>query len=226
MKPEKIQQRFNHVKTKEFTKIARKILPQFPQLATERMLIFLAPIGDILCGLAFGSSSDAKIFYVHKFLLPLYVPTEAVHVTFGERIRINGNEGWRSDDPNLIENLTDTIRREIPFFTNTSTITGALDFFKADIENGRPRVNSHELEALAYTFVKNGNYSSALESLADLKQRLQGDTIPWVVAQFNRAQLIEGKLLQNPEAALQQLEIWKAETFRKIGLEKYMGPRK
>lgn len=205
----------------EFTKIAKNLLPQFPQLAAERWIIFVSPVQDILCGLSFGGSLDINTFYLHKFILPLYVPTERIHVTFGERLKINGNEGWRTDDSRLIENLTDVIHREIPFLDIASTLTGCLNYLKASVNNGRPRVNSHELEALTYTLIKGGDYSTALESLAELERMLEGNTVPWVVKQRNRAQLIAGKLLQSPETALAQLEIWKTETIGKLGLEKY-----
>jgi hypothetical protein len=97
-----------------------------------------------------------------------------------------------------------------------------LDYLKKDVARTRPRANSHTLEALAYTLIKCGDYPSAQESLAELEQMLEGDTIPWVVAQLARVQLIKGKLLHNPGAASAQLEIWKAETIRKLELEKYV----
>lgn len=74
---------------------------------------------------------------------------------------------------------------------------------------------------ITYTLIKGGDYSTALESLAELERMLEGNTVPWVVKQRNRAQLIAGKLLQSPETALAQLEIWKTETIGKLGLEKY-----
>ncbi len=150
----------------------------------------------------------------------LFVPTDSVHGTIS--IRIGHAANWRAGNPNLLADLTAAIQKEaMPFLDDVATLAGVLNYLKGTIERGRPRVNSHTLEAYAYTLIKNGDYSSALESLAELKQMLEGDTIPWVVAQLNRAQLIEGKLLQNPEAALAQLEAWKDGTISKLGLEKY-----
>jgi len=208
------------LRANEFKKIAKELLSQFPQLASDRKMIFRSPIEDLLCGLSFGDSIDANAFYVSRFFMPLYVPTES---TFGERVRVSGNQGWRCNDPHLIENLADTIRRERSFLDRVSTLSGALDDLKSRIDRGRPRVNSHVLEAYACTLIKCGDYPSALESLAELKRMLEGDTIPWVVAQFDRAHFIELKLLQSPEAALAQMEAWKDETICKLGLEKYRG---
>jgi len=44
---------------------------------------------------------------------------------------------------------------------------------------------------------------------------------PWVLELKARAELVEEKFLQNPEAALAQLEAWKEETKRKLNLDKY-----
>jgi len=211
------------MKRNEFIKIGKQLLPQLPDFVVDKNLVFISPVENILRGLSFGGSVDANTFYVSKFFLPLYVPYEFVHDAFGERLRINGNQGWRNDDPNLIKNLIDTIHSEaIPFFNSVCALTGVLNYLKTNIDISGPRVNSHVLEAYAYTLIKFGGYSPARKSLAELKQMLKGDTVPWVMKQRSRAQLIEEKLSQNPEAALAQLEAWKAETVSKLGLEKYV----
>jgi hypothetical protein len=210
------------MKQREFKKIAKELLPHFPRFVTDRKLIFMSPIEDLLCGVSFGSSVDPGIFYVSKFFLPLYVPNEGIHETFGERLRINGDSGWRDDDPNLMQNLIQIIHLDaMPFLNNVSTLNGATSYLNTRVEITRPRTNSHTLEALAYTLIKTGDYSSALKSIAELKQMLEGNTVPWVIAQFNRVQLIKEKLLRNSGDALQQLEIWKAETIRNLKLEKF-----
>jgi hypothetical protein len=79
------------------------------------------------------------------------------------------------------------------------------------------------LEALAYTLVKCGDYSAALDALSELSQSLENETTPWIVAQRNRALLIEEKLLPKPETALDQLESWKAESVRNLKLEKILS---
>ena len=185
----------------------------------------MLPVGDILRGVFFFASVDANWFYLNEFFLPLFVPEDSVHGTYGKRI---GNAlNWRADNPNLLEDMHKVMRNEaIPFLHTISTLDGVLNYLKKQIEIGRPRVNSHLLEALAYTFIKCGDYPSALEALAEQKQRLEGKTIPWVVAQYARTKLIEEKLLENSEAALQQLEIWKAETICNLKLEKFCSSPK
>ncbi len=210
------------MKVKDFTKLWKQLLPQLPGFAIEKKLIFKSPVEDFLHGLYFESSADADRFYLSVFFLPLFVPRDSVSGTFGKRIGSGTN--WRAGNPNLFADLNTAIQNEaMPFLDNVFTLAGVLNYLKRTIESGRPRVNSHVLEAYAYTLIKSGDYSSALESLAELKQMLEGDSTPWVVAQFNRAQLIEEKLLPKPDAALAQLEAWKVETIGKLGLEKHVG---
>ena len=210
------------MKTKDITAIARKLLPSFPEFVVKGKLMFIPPVGDFLRGIYFEGSSDSKSFYLRVLYLPLFLPQEDVNFIHGERI---GNAlDWTTDNPNLLDDLRKTIcEKASPFLDSVSTLAGVLECVKWDVKSDWPRVNSHHLEELACVLIKSGDYSAALESLADLKQRLEKSTTQWVVKQRNRAQLIEEKLLQSPEAALQQLEIWKAETVRNLGLEKFLS---
>lgn len=194
-----------------------------PGFVMEKKVMFQAPVEDFLRGLYFESSADADRFYLSVFFMPLFVPDDSVHGTFGKRIGRDSN--WNANNPNLLADLTAAIQNEaLPFLDNVATLTEVVNYLRTNIDRGRPRVNSHVLEAYAYTLIKSGDYSSALESLAELKERLAASTIPWVMEQRNRAELVEGKLLQNPAAALAQLDAWTAETIGKLGLEKYREP--
>ncbi len=206
--------------TKQFTKIAKEFLPDLPGFVVDKKLVFKSPVDDVLRGLYFESSADANCFYLSVFFMPLFVPTDAVSGTGGKRI---GNAlNWRLDNPNLLADLRAAIHAEaIPFLDRVSTLAGVLDDLKATIERGRPRVNSHILEALAYTLIKAGDYSAALKALAEQQQLLEKATLPWVLELKARAELMEEKLLPKPEVALAQLEAWKSETVSKLGLEKY-----
>lgn len=210
------------MKAKEFAKIEKKLLPRLPGFTISGKLIFISPVGDVLRGIYFENSSGTNDFYVRALFLPLFVPQDEINFVHGHRLRRGKHELWHADDPNLIENLSETIQDSaIPFLEGISTLAGVLERVKCDVESDWPRVVSHHLEELAYLLIKNGDYSRAAEALADLKQRLATSTTPWVVEQRNRAQLIEAKLSQSPAAALAQLEVWKAETIGKLGLERF-----
>jgi hypothetical protein len=210
------------VKQKEFIKIGRQLLPHLSGFVVNKDVVFQSPVDDFLRGLCFQGSSDANSFYLWVFIIPLFVLHDSLGFSHGKRLRNQGNEGWYADDPNLIANLADAIQREaIPFLNNASTLEKFANYLKADIDSARPRVNSYVLETLTYSLIKNGDYFSAPKLFAEVKQRLEKSTVPWDVEHRTRTELIEEKLLQNPEAALQQLEIWKAETIRNLKLEKF-----
>jgi len=47
-------------------------------------LLYRYPLGDLLCGCYFEDSGfDKNSFTVHAFVLPLYVPTDEIRLTFG-----------------------------------------------------------------------------------------------------------------------------------------------
>lgn len=102
------------MKTKNFIGLSNHLLPGLPGFAARKNLIFIVPVGDNLRGLSFQGSADAKWFYFSVFFLPLFVPTDTVHGTFGRRIGKATN--WNSDNPSLVQDLGRVIQCEaIPF---------------------------------------------------------------------------------------------------------------
>lgn len=68
----------------------RRLLPSLPGFGANGRLLYRRPLGDLLCGCYFEDSSfDKSSFTVHAFVLPLYVPTDQLHLTFGS--------GWVPD---------------------------------------------------------------------------------------------------------------------------------
>lgn len=206
--------------TKQAAKITKALLPDLPGFVIGKKMAFKSPIDDFLRAVYFENTSDANYFHFHVFLMPLLVPCDYISFSYGDRI---GNSlNWRLDNPNLLPDLRAAIHSEaIPFLNGVSTLSRVIDYLRADIEADRQRVNPHTLEALAYALIRSGDYSSALRALEELGQRFSKSSTSWVLALVARAKSVEEKLLPKPEAALAQLEAWKAETVRKLGLEKY-----
>jgi hypothetical protein len=208
------------MKTKDFLKLGKQLLPKMPGFVMEKRVMFRSPVEDFMYGLSFQSSDDAEQFYFSVFFLPLFVPNDSVHGTFGSRLKYDIN--WNINNPNLMADMKAAVLNEaLPFLDSVATLSGALSYFSGRIKSYGPRVNSHTLEAYAYGLIKRGDYSLARKALAELIQMLEGDPVPWVVEQRNRALLIEEKLKQHPEFALAQLDIWKAETVSNLGIAKY-----
>lgn len=207
--------------TKQAAKIAKELLSDLPGFVAWKTMVFKSPIDDdFLRALYFENTSDANYFNFHVFLMPLFVPHDYISFSYGDRI---GNApNWRLDNPDLVANLRAAIHAEgIPFLNKVSKAAGIIEYLKADIEGDRQRVNPHTLEALAYTLIRSGDYSSALKALGELSQMFGKSTTSWVLQVVARGKAVEEKLLLNPELALAQLDEWKAETVTNIGLEKY-----
>jgi len=203
--------------TKQAEKITKELLPDLPGFVIGKKMALKSPVDDFLQAIFFENTSDANRFHFHVFFMPLLVPDDYISLSCGKRIGSALN--WRLDNPNLLADLRAAVRSEaIPFLNKVSTVAGVIDYLRADIEVDRQRVNPHTLEALAYTLIKSGDYSSALKALEELKQRFSKSTTSWVLELVARAEMIEAKLLPKPEAALAQLEAWRAETIRKLGL--------
>lgn len=206
--------------TKQAEKIGKELLPDLPGFVAKGKMVFKSPIEDFLYGLYFENTSDADYFHFHVFLMPLFVPQDYISFSYGDRI---GNAlKWCLDNPNVLIDLRAAVHAEaIPFLNKVSTTKGIISYLNSDIEADKQRVNPHTLEALAYALIKNGDYSSALEVLGELKEKFGKSTTPWVLELVARAELMEEKLLPKPEVALAQLKVWKAETVSKLGLEKH-----
>lgn len=215
------------MQAREFAIIEKKILPYLPGFVMKGKLLFISPVDDFLRGMYFNNASGKVNFTVEVLYMPLFIPQELIHFTHTSyTLRWNGNAGWRADDPNLLEKLLQAIQNDaLPYLERVSTLRGVLELRRSDIVSRWPRVNWRRLEEFAYLLIKNGEYSAALEKLAHLKKWLAEDAFGGKTNQQNRVQLIEDKLHQSPEAALAQLQEWKAESITNLGLEKYYVPR-
>ena len=213
--------------SKQFSAIARKVSHLLPDYVVKGALLFKTTPDAVLVGLNFdGSSRDPKLFRGNALFLPMFVPTEMVHSNYSKRISPKIGQ-WDADDPNLIDCLTKTVRSDaIPFLNAVSTLPGMADFMRTMVvPNVQGYVNPHCQEALAYTLVKLKDVGGAMAMLHQIQKNLSKPTAPWELALKARVQVIEEKLLPNPEAALTQLETWKVETICKLGLENYCSQR-
>jgi hypothetical protein len=211
------------MKNREFEIIGKNLLPHLPGFVVRGPMVFMHPIGDMLKGLYFDSSShNRKGFYVEVFVLPLFVPTDMVYFNYGKRLSGAGAQ-WNARDPNLMNELVKSIQKDaIPFFDNVSTIQGVVEYVRPmAVPNAIGNVNLHSHEALAYTLIKANNIKDAFTVLNQIQETSSKSPAEWELEIKVRARLLQEKLLQSPEAAFEQLETWKAETIRKLGLEKY-----
>jgi hypothetical protein len=113
--------------------------------------LFLSQVEHTLRGFHFKPSAfDKKSFYVNVFFLPLYVPTEHPHFTFGHRV--GSNKRWNIDQTGLEDTLRFTMLKEVPFLASLKTATDVAGALKPFTKGSNP----HCHEALAYTLVRAG----------------------------------------------------------------------
>ena len=205
---------------KQIANLGQQVLLDLPGFIVDRDLVLKLPVGDFLQALCFERCSDPSSFHLHVFFMPLFVPDEHINLSYGKRI---GNPlDWNLKNPNLFVEIRSVIRSQaIPFLNNISTLTGVLNYFRADIEKDLLRVNPHTVEALAYTLIKSGDYVAARSELTELRQRFGNSKTSWVLELVARARMAEEKLSQNPKESFGQLAAWRTETVSKLGLEKY-----
>jgi hypothetical protein len=206
--------------TREFLAIENRLLSSFPGFAVKAKLMFMCPLNHTLRGFHFDPSGFGKRdFYVKMFLLPLYVPTTQVHLTFGHRLRNARGHLWNADRAEFETVLRLAMLEEIPFLGSLRTADKVAKALEPFVEpNAAGYVNPHCSEALAYTLIRAGRLARAalvLDSLvsgSNANPGAAGDV-------FTRARLIKRMLSEHPEDVDRQLLAWQHETVRNLGLE-------
>lgn len=180
-------------------------------------MLLADPVGDILRGICFeGSSFDKSSFYVWMFWMPLYVLTDELHLTLGKRICGDDGERWNGVSVGLLENMAASIQSDaLPFLRRLETSNGLVETARDVAAESR---NPHAQETLAYVLARVGKTDAAIGEI-DVLLDLLDAAVPWQEKLEMRAKLVRGKLLEGPERAAEQLDRWRVESVRKLGLE-------
>jgi hypothetical protein len=204
------------MKIREFVALEKRLLPALSGFAIRGSLMFITPLGDILRGFDFESSShDKKAFYVYAFFLPLCVPSEYLSFNFGNRLRYGRADRWSIMDRDFEFVLKSAMEKEARYLRALQSSEDVILALRTHVS----RTNDpYGHEAIAYLLAKEGKVQVSLEALDSLIRMLE-PSVAWEKEMASRAQLIKAKLLANPMEARQQLEIWQRETVRNLGLE-------
>lgn len=204
------------MKSKEFTAIAKRLLPNLPGFSVQGPMAVMRPVKLVLRGIYFeGSSFDAKSFYAWAFFLPLFVPTGHVSFNLGRRLRSPvGGDRWSTEMPNLIDDLVAAIERDaLPLLSDLESpvnIAQAAEKFQTPSD---PYVQ----EAIAYAWARAGDIGRANVALEKLT-RLLDPKVAWQRPIGERADWLKASLLNDPAEAQAQLEAWEFETVQRLGL--------
>jgi hypothetical protein len=203
------------MKTKQFVAIQTKLLPELPGFAIKGNMLLMCPVEEILRGIYFeGSDFDQSSFYVNVFALPLCVPTKHLYFNFGNRLRIAGADRWNATVPKELAELGTVIRRDaVPFLLRTESLLGFVEVAKSSSS-----VNPHTPMAIAFSLARAGRTDEAAIVLDQLLPQLDLK-VAWQREIADQVTALRAKLAANPSEALQQLEAWKAQSVRNLGLE-------
>jgi len=204
------------MKNKDFAELAQRLLPNLPGFTVKAPLMFIPPAKHTLRGICFESHSyNAKQFYVWVFLLPLCIPTKHVIFNLGKRIESPEGGPWNANAPNLLLQLSATVKREaLPFL---SRVESPRDLAQAARSLQRPQ-DPYTQQAIAFALARSGGVAEAVAALDELVGLLDVK-VPWQLEMTQRADALRSQLLTDAASAQKQLEAWEAETTRNLGLE-------
>jgi hypothetical protein len=207
------------MKEKEFVSLAKRLLPHLPSgFVVKGPMTFICPVEHTLRGICFeGSRFDARAFYVWVFFMPLCVPAECVHFTFGRRLkRDESDDEWDANMPNLEATLISAIQEVVPFLVGLRTMKDVAEALRPLTKRGNP----HCHEAFACSLARAGETNAAIAALDDLLGFLK-PTTAWEREIGSRTRLLRNKLANDPETAQSILAEWQAVSIRNLALDDY-----
>ncbi|HBL16248.1 MAG: hypothetical protein A2X36_17055 [Elusimicrobia bacterium GWA2_69_24] len=208
------------MKKKEILAIGRELSRELPGFVLHEGLMVKLPVECLLRGIWFDASGfDADAFYAGAFFMPLCVPAQKVHFTFGRRIRPSDPAGWDPHPAQRFLQVRTALQEEaLPLLSRIETLQGAVQELRS-----RPVENPRVAEAIAYSLARLGDVSGAIAGLDGLPPLLDLQC-DWQREMRDRALALRIKLAEVPVSAVQQLLAWEAETSRALGLDRIRKP--
>jgi hypothetical protein len=205
--------------SKIFQRLARQyLLPSLPGIEMTGRLLYQAPVGDLLCGCHFESSSyEKESFVVTAFVQPLYVPAGHLVLSYGKRLGgARGDHWWRlgQDDAAVMAGVLADIETQAP---PIHALGGSpLAFAEEGVRRGA--MNFRDREAIAYSYLRVGQMQRGVEELERcLGSILQSDLqIPWVAELQERNRIMLHDAHADPSAVQARLSAWRAETLAEL----------
>jgi hypothetical protein len=203
---------------KDCVAIGNRILASLPGYTAQKNLVFANPIGHTLKGVCFDRSAfDARSFYVQVFIQPMFVPAKHLGFNLGWRVG-GGSHRWNADDPNMISDLTDALEREgVPFLFRVRSPREVAAAAASLNKTNDPYVQ----EAIAYALALAGDSEEAVAAFEHLAALLDVQ-IPWQLEMEQRARRLKADLLNNLRVAQRQLDDWRMETAKNLGLARFL----
>lgn len=201
------------MKVKEINKI---IASSFNDFKCCNAIIYKASLKDILVGF-YVEKTNLNNHYLWRFALPLYVPSEYVYFTFGQRIL--NKKGQEIFDFQTAESTRVSIQEIIEIIKSEKESLFKLedyDSFIAGYKDKKYIDNIHVQQALAYTMCFL-DWKEAKLMLENMVSNHSKDNISWVETILKRATDLINEI--NTGNHLSKLEEYKKFTLEKIGIK-------
>jgi len=212
------------MKKKASKKIAEAMMPYLPGYAygSKPNAMFRVPVGDVFRGLIFdGSGFSSGTFYPHVFVLPLYVPSDRLTLSFGKRLP--GTWEYREGHEEfLAKQLVQKLEKD-----GASRFLDELDDPEKLAANlGRHHPNPRDpylLQAIGYSSAICRQFDDAGETLdrcvVSLQQMQQENPqIVWYSSLLREVSEFRDLLISDPKSALRQLDEWAEYTRSQVGV--------
>jgi hypothetical protein len=202
--------------------VQRYLVPSLDGFRVRGSLLFQPPDGYLLRAFKFESSAfSGSTFHVQAFVLPLYVPTEHLYFTFGDRLG-RGGVSWdveKQPEPAAMAEVLQLIEREgLPLLNGAKE---PMDLFAVCQSLKLPLDDPRIAEALTYARVLGGQHAEALLELDDLLPRTAEleARAPWAREIRLREQVVADALRRAPAEALAHLKSWRAESCARLKID-------
>ena len=158
--------------------------------------------------------------------MPLYVPSEFYHVTFGKRLLDGNNDTWEwtaNGEDRIFERVREALKTQ--GMARIGHIQSPLDFARMQPKlSGETFFNLNQ--AVAYSLIYAGVFDEAelrMEALHQEWERLGSDLAPWAVVAKARDFNLNEVLQNDPQAARALLLDWEQQSIKNLKLEGYVN---
>jgi len=206
--------------------VQRYLLPPLPSAWLAGSILVLGEVEWLLQGLVVGTSDfNAATIQLSAVNIPLYVPGEGTPGTYGEDLRHpkTGYVWWDVDlvDEELLAQLVleATGRQALPFFAGTGTPRELAAYSERRYPSS---INPPVIEIEAYTWALLAERKRFAEAFERLERAVASmpPTLTWGRPILERARTVRQAVKDGPDAAQLLLGGWRAESIRRLKLEK------
>lgn len=199
-------------------------------------LLLRAPVGEMLQGIYFDSSSFSKqLFYPTVFVQPLFVPKDHMLFTYGGRLSGRQGRGWELADDNQAEVLQDLKRsiqtQAMPFLERIQEpidLAIGTEHYPPELpEQFRwPSNDINVLEAATYAWFLSSDRKRSLRAIEKIQSQFLVEKYDtnWAQDLLDRVTAFKELVKTNDHrSAIERLSTFRLQTANALGLTQYLN---